>query len=140
MKDYVREENCKFYVNKEKRRVVCVYDQDEDYIDDEIITNRLPYFSGRLRKIAKMPARFTGVANCAIEDKWDEAVGRRVAFLKMCKKYYHSFFKAINRSVDYIDGELGKFVDEFNTFGEKVENSINREQERLQKVIGNPNE
>lgn len=139
MKDYVREENCKFYVNEEKRKVVCTYDADAFIIDD-YINEKLPLYTSDLMKQAKITAHFTGVATCAPEDKWDVAIGKRVAFLKMRKKFYRSYFNAANRVIDYLDNILAGIVTDFNTFGEKVESSIEREEKRLREAIGNANE
>lgn len=130
MKDFVREENCTFYVNEAARKIVCVY-----YL--EAFSTEYWYFTPFTipDEIVKIPQKFVGIATCSPQDKWDEKLGRRIAFLKTRKKYYNSFFKAANRAINYCDNELARITDEFNAFGTKIDRSIINEEKRLQGLI-----
>lgn len=140
MKDYMREPNCKFYVDESKRKVVCVYDVEElPYDFSYLINNELlkinTYNINDLIRF-KMPTKhFVGIATCAPEDEWNEAIGRRIAFLKTRKKYYTSYFKTANHIIDRIDEQMAAITNKINELGEKVENSVYREQERIEKVL-----
>ena len=80
-----------------------------------------------------MPRYFTGKAVCAPEDKWDEELGKKIAFARAKEKCYDSFFKRANLFVHTVTKRLGDAIDIFNNFGDKIsasrealEDSINQ--------------
>lgn len=139
MKDYMREPECKFYVNEDKRKVVCVYDVEENlfgacYADSKYLNIDLENINDIIRD--EMPTKhFVGVATCSPEDEWNEAIGRRIAFLKVREKYYRSYFKTANRIIDRIDEEIADIACAINDLGERVEDSVYREKERIEQVL-----
>ena len=84
-----------YYINKEKRTVVCVMDTFNDVCD-------------KIRKYdLKVPDKyycekktFRGVAKCSPEDEWDEAVGKRLAERRAAAKRQNYVNNAIDRYVD----------------------------------------
>ena len=96
----IKMSDCRFYVNKEERTIVCVIpntnDMFLDFIDMHMDFPNLEITPwGKLRKhTLNMPYSFMGKAVCAPEDEWDEEVGRMIAFSKAKDKCYKSFFKA----------------------------------------------
>lgn len=79
----------KYYVNKEKRTVVCVLECDEFSAVDFVERNhsiRGEYFAHDYKKYV-MPMRFEGKAKCAPEDEFDEELGKLIAFDRAKAKY-----------------------------------------------------
>ena len=83
-----------YYVNKEKRTVVCAIETSNDVCD-------------KIRKYGlNVPIKyycekkiFRGVAKCSPEDEWDEAVGRRLAERRAAEKRQNYVNNAIDRYV-----------------------------------------
>ncbi len=138
----VKMSNCKFYVDKEARTVICVIPKTKymliEFITDHFnwhdisIDKSLPYtYDDKFYKALTMPASFMGKAVCADEDEWDEEVGRKIAFSRAKDKCYKSFFKRANLLVQTVDRRLGDMITAFNDFGLKLE----QQREALQKEI-----
>ena len=125
MKDYIREENCKFIVNKDARKVVCIFeggDNIEDYLESKVSGTYL-YWDVNLN----LANRYVGIATCAENDEWDEKIGRRIAFYKMKKKFYNALFRRVNKVIDACDNELARIADSFNLLGAKVQRFVDHE-------------
>lgn len=150
----IKMSDCDFYVDEEKRTVVCVYPKSKgegtgvwlwngasglviDFIEENFnfgdisLADGVRY--GNLYKKLKMPYRFVGKAVCAPEDKWDEELGKKIAFARAKEKCYDSFFKRANLFVHTVTKRLGDAIDIFNNFGDKIsasrealEDSINQ--------------
>lgn len=124
--------DCKFYVDEEKRVVVCVIPDTKkmlrDFIDDHFRFLNFDVGMGLgwdgIRKF-NMPTSFMGKAVCSPDDEWDEELGRRIAFARAKDKCYKSFFRRANALVQMIDLYLGRMMDQFNAFGDKC--AANRE-------------
>lgn len=129
MRINIKPEMCKFVVNEEKRKVVCIL-EDTRYMAEEYYLQNMPSFFYE-NETVEIPDRFVGIATCSKDDEWDVSIGKRLAFLRMRKKFYNSFFKALNRMMTRIDSILERFVDESNQFGVKVEENLKREEEQL---------
>lgn len=96
--------NVKYYVNKEKRTVVCVlsgctwnasnriskYVQNYDYFI-------MPY-GGELR----IKDEYVGIAKCSPEDTWDEDYGQRLAFARARKKRDDAINDQVSRVLDIL--------------------------------------
>lgn len=135
----IKMENCNFYVNKEKRTIVCVIPETKnmfyDFVDENFqfkfynIGDGLTYDA--MEECYWMPESFSGKAVCAPDDEWNEELGRRIAFSRAKHKCYKSFFKRANRLVSSLDTYIGYMLEQFNAFGKKCEtNKI-----RLDKLI-----
>lgn len=124
----IKMSDCKFYVNEEKRTVVCVIPNTRDLLRGFISDNfhfsdinvewALTITHGQ--ELVEMPSSFMGKAVCSKDDDWNERVGCLIAFSRAKNKCYHSFFKRANTLVQIIDGRLGDMVEAFNSFGEKL--------------------
>lgn len=95
-----------YYVNKEKRTVVCVMDTFAD-VQDKISKYGL-----------KVPDKyycekktFRGVAKCSPEDEWDEAVGRKLAERRAAAKRQNYVNNAIDRYVDKEVARLNNLIE-----------------------------
>ena len=133
----IKMKDCKFYVNEDKRTVVCVI----PYTGSMLIDFIWEHFDwgdismcdsiSSIRKDLIMPRSFVGRAKCAAEDEWDEELGRKIAFSRAKDKCYKSFFKRANRFIQVVDARLGDMITMFNDFGLKLESK----QKELQKQI-----
>lgn len=127
----IKMSDCRFYVNEEKRTVVCVIPKThymvKDFIgehfhwrgDFDFSDYNLSY---RLSDELSMPSSFVGKAVCAPEDEWNEETGKLVAFARAKDKCYKSFFKRANMFIQKLDGRLGDMIGIFNDFGMKLDN------------------
>lgn len=134
----IKMSDCKFYVDEDARVVVCVIPNTNDMLidfvrehfrwDDVDMDYAIDYhFEPKLQ----MPRSFMGKAVCAAEDKWNEELGKKIAFSRAKDKCYKSFFKRANLLVKTYDRRLEDMIETFNDFGLKLDSK----REALQKVI-----
>lgn len=135
----IRMSDCKFYVNKEKRTVVCVIPYTRDMLLDFIHDNfDFPDFSIGMGMTVEyelaneMPFSFTGKAVCSTNDKWNEETGRLLAFARAKNKCYLSFFKRANTLIQVLDRRLGDMMEVFNNLGMRLENRRDKLQEKIE--------
>lgn len=129
----IKMSDCKFYVNKEERTVVCVIPNTHNMLREFMWDNCYefsPYsfsdsYSTKIINEFNMPRSFMGKAVCAPDDEWDEELGRKIAYSRAKDKCYRSFFKRANNIVNLLDRWLGQVMDIFNDFGARLE--VNRE-------------
>lgn len=126
-------EDCNFYVDEEKRIIACVLEGTRDmfnrYIDDKLYFD--PWSCG-LKGVnhsnfihsLRMPNRFVGVAKCAVEDKWNEELGKKIAYLRLREKVYHSFFNKARHYIDTLDDYLERSAIEINRMGTKLDKEM----------------
>lgn len=69
----------------------------------------------------------TAQATCAVEDKFDEAFGRRLAYAKAKRRLYEKFVKFY--------GEMLKAFETLNEDSAKVNRMFNREDEYVKKLL-----
>lgn len=101
-------DDAKFFIDEEKKTVVCVIDDTENLFRDFAITNfhictdcdqaynfinRIHDGESTLDEKMLMPNRFVGIAHCSENDEWDEKIGRTVAFSRAKDNLLKSFFK-----------------------------------------------
>ena len=126
----VKMSDCRFYVNEEKRTVICVIPNTSemlvDFILEHFVWDSIDFWralGGRFYRVdLKMPHSFVGKAVCADEDEWNEETGKLIAFSRAKDKCYKSFFKRANKFVQAVDVKLGDMIGLFNDFGLKLEN------------------
>ena len=134
----IKMSDCKFYVDKNARVVICVIQDVQDmlikFVREHFDWNDIDidyavdwHFEPKL----KMPHSFMGKAVCADEDEWDEELGKKIAFSRAKNKCYTSFFKRANLLVQTYDRRLGDMIEIFNNFGLKLE----QKREALEKII-----
>jgi hypothetical protein len=132
----IKKSDCTFYVDEEKRTVVCVYQTNPMVVRDivwdldegayvKVITNN------KMWRQLEMPKSFCGKAVCSPDDTWNEETGMNIAFYRMKEKYYTSFFKRANRFVNEVSEQLNKYIDTFNRIGV----SVQRRQEDLASIL-----
>lgn len=125
MKIHVNPEDCKFIVKPEDRKVICIYYTRKLLAFDYMFYNfDSIWCTGASDEMKKMNSYYSGIATCAPEDEWDEALGRKIAFYKMKKKFYTAFFKRINKYFEYMDKALDKAAMQCNQMGNKWEMEI----------------
>lgn len=154
----IRMSDCKFYVNKEKRTVVCKIpaywtraDGEEvstEYMVMDFIKENCLYpdfdiryaICWKLEEKIQMPRYFIGKAVCADEDEWNEDTGKLIAFHRAKDKCYKAFFKRANLIVQTMDGRLGDLITAFNKFGKQLQNGHLGMQQRIDEITGVTNE
>lgn len=135
----IKMQDCKFYVDKEKRTVVCVIENTNDLLfrfaglntyKQETIFHPDHKFNRKL----VLPNRFSGKAVCSESDEWNEEVGRIVAFDRAKTKLNTAFFKRAQLLCDKIEMELTKLADSFNSYGTKLEYGVERRKQHIKKI------
>ena len=139
----IKMSDCRFYVDKVARTVVCVIPKTKNMVTDFIsehfdfpdidMFQALNFWDNKWYKKLDLPNSFMGKAVCAPEDEWDEKLGRKIAFSRAKDKCYKSFFKRANLFIQKIDARLGDMIMMFNDFGLKLE----EKREALQQQIDN---
>ena len=139
----IKMSDCKFYVDKDARTVVCVIPNTRNLVIEFIIDNfefeDIDLTSSMWNKFSKslyMPRSFMGKAVCAEEDEWNEETGRFIAYSRAKDKCYKSFFKRANHYVQTIDRRLNDVVNTFNDFGTKLEDRRVAIGQRIDELTG----
>lgn len=138
-------EDCRFFVDEERRTVVCVIENTGNLVKDFFDTERAVWDDSpnqlvhifpnyRLSHKLEMPDRFVGKAVCAPEDEWNEEAGRLIAFDRAKHKLNVSFFKRAQLFVDMVDEAFTKMVATVNKYGERLSIGENRRQEHIQRI------
>lgn len=142
---YFSQDDCTFYVNEEKRTVACTLEGTSkmflNFVEDNLYITSWYFWNNsnspvntvhrQLHSKLIMPNRFVGVAHCSEEDEFNKELGKKIAYLKLREKVYHSFFKRANLYVNTIDGWIDKNVDIINRMGAKLENELANRREYI---------
>ena len=141
--DGIKMSDCEFYVDEEKRTVVCKITDTSHMVHDFLrenccfsdvkISGTITY---RLWSETVMPYSFIGKAVCAPEDEWDEEIGKMIAFARAKEKCYTSFFKRANKIIWAINTRLEQTIDIFNAFGTKLSENKATLEEKINVRIG----
>lgn len=114
--------NMTYYINKEKRTVVCKKTGCE--FD---IVNLIENISGCYTIPPEMSVKdvllnstYTGIAKCNPEDKWDEEKGMEIARKRMLLKYYKDKEKKTETYENLFNEYLNRIQDYANRFSNKV--------------------
>lgn len=125
----IKMKDCKFYVDKDARTIVCVISNTGnmvlDFINDHFRWSDIDFWAGSQRSLdrkIRMPYSFAGKAVCAPEDEWNEELGKLIAFSRAKEKCYKSFFKRANLFIQTFDRRLDHATMLFNEFYEKLDN------------------
>lgn len=120
----VKMSDCEFYVNEEKRTVVCVLPNTELMARNFIFNNHYHNYSYDYYTNSKfkMPSCIRGSAKCSPGDEWDPEFGKVVAFKKMKWKLLREWFKVVEGFFKNQDNFLDKIMDEANTASERAMN------------------
>ena len=145
MKFNIRPTDCKYIINKDERKVVCILENTSSLFTTFIVENlSLPmraFYDGRasvnkLFEHLKMPNRFIGIATCSDEDEFDEELGKMIAFSRLKNKVNESFFKRAMLFVDTYDRWLDEATDIFNNLGYKLTVNMNKREELIADRLG----
>lgn len=146
----IKMSDCDFYVNEEKRTIVCVYPKSKsnvwgasnlviDFIEENFDFPDVSFLDGTsygdLRNKLKMPYRFIGKAVCAPEDEWNEELGKKIAFARAKEKCYDSFFKRANLFIYTIRERLSEAIDIFDNFGDKITASRDALEDQINEAL-----
>lgn len=114
-------ENVQYFVNEEKRVVVCkIYDDPESVIDDMAKYNMVPG-SMEAYLYALGPSMFVGKAKCSAEDVFDVELGKRIAYKRAVAKMFQSKQKTLHRIHRGNSEMFKKFEDAVKKCNERYE-------------------
>ena len=132
----IKRSDCKFYINEDKRTIVCVI-PDTKYLLDEFIkaNNEFMYDNYIAWETLEMPHSFSGKAVCSDEDEWDEELGKTIAYARARRKMYNSFFRRANTYVNMFDKQINDMISNLNALGEKVTEWQDNLQKEVEKKI-----
>ena len=151
MRFNITTDNAKFFVDEEKKTVVCVIEETKNLLRDFVNTNfhistdcdqiyncvhNINGCDSTLNEKMLMPNKFVGIAKCGEDDKWDEDIGCVIAFSRAKNNLITSFFKRAQTYVNYLDKWLNEAVNTFNMLGEKLETNKTKRNEYIESLIG----
>ena len=143
MKLNVNSKDCRYIVDKDKRKVVCIIDHTSDIFTDFMETNFKifiyddPFWnSGKFMKKLIMPKRFIGIATCSPEDEWNEDTGKLIAYSRAKDNLNKSFFNRANLYINSLDKEIDRATEVLNILGQKLETNTARRHEKIASIIG----
>lgn len=143
----VTPKDCKFFVQPEKGKVICVIENTQymfkDYINRYFIICRGFMYSDDFYKKMEprilMPNRFVGIATCAPEDEFNEDLGRKIAFNRAKNKVSSSFFKRANYYIDTLDELVDESALMLNQLGVKLSEEADKRDEIIANMLGEAN-
>lgn len=132
----VKQSDCKFYVDEENQKVVCVIEETSGlffrYIENFNLQLTAPT---KFWESLTMPRRFVGIATCHEGDTFNVETGKLIAFNKAKIKLTTSLFKRARTYIDRIDKEFTAIVENFNDFGERVSANTEKREERIKTLV-----
>ena len=155
MRFNVTADDAKFFIDEEKKTVVCVIEETKNLFRDFANTNfristdcdevyncvhRINSYNSTLDDKMLMPNKFVGVAKCGENDKWDEDIGRVIAFSRAKNNLITSFFKRVQTYVYYLEKWLNEATDTFNKLDEKLTENRQKRDEYIASLVGTPEE
>lgn len=138
------EQKCKYIVQPEKRKVICILNDTShmflNYVWDNIPINITGFWGDRaLERKMLMPARFVGIATCAPEDEFDEEFGRKLAYKRAKDKVDVSFFKRANLFIALCDEKLDEAAYKLNKLGYQMSKNAEHRDEVIANMLGEAN-
>jgi len=155
MRFNVTVDDAKFFIDEEKKTVVCVIEGTRNLFWDFVSTNfrispdcdesyncfnHINGCASILDAKMLMPNRFVGIAKCGENDVWDEDIGRTIAFSRAKNNLITSFFKRAQTYVNYLDKWLNEAIDTLNKLGEKLTENSKKREEYIASLVGTPEE
>ena len=147
MKFNISAEDAKFIVNEKKHTVTCVIEHtdrlfiafvNENFHLGADCDNNFWSCCERACLYDKliMPNKFVGVATCGPNDKWDEHIGRVIAFSRAKDNLLRSFFKRAQTYVSCIDGWLNEAVEIINNLGDRLAENTEKRHNYINDLLG----
>lgn len=141
----IKMEDCRFFIDEEKRTVVCAIENTRNKVLDFFNINAINWEesptqgvkfdpNNALYKKLCLPERFIGKAVCASEDEWNEEVGRILAFDRAKYKLNTSFFKRAQLYIDVINNEFNELIDITNAYGAALEKGAERRKQHIKRL------
>ena len=131
----ISQKDARFIIKEDERKIICLIEDTKFIAYRYINQNTRLSIDHNDAKILIMPNRFVGVATCDSNDKWDEELGRKIAFHKAKNKFNTSVFKHLDNYVNLIDSYLMEGIEAINTYGEKLSNISEREEKYIERLI-----
>ena len=142
----VKMKDCRFFVDEEKRTVICVIENTSNLVRNFFDLNWwnenigsssrqvkfVPY--GKLDEFMILPDRFVGKAVCAPEDEWNEEAGRLIAFDRAKTKLNTSFFKRAQEYVTEVDIAFNNMITSVNGYGERLSRGMEKRHEHIKRI------
>lgn len=142
MKISVSQNDCNYIVDKENRRIICLYRPPRNIVYTYLSVT-CPYvhmlLTGKLYDQMALKSYYRGIAVCAEGDEWDEDFGKLVAFNKVREKYYNAVWRRVNHFFNWLDDSVNESARQFDYMGDKWNKSIDMT-EKLIKAHFEPEE
>lgn len=147
MKLNIAPADCRYIVDKDKKKVVCLIEDTERLFLEFVYSN----FDVKLEDIGDahfyihnynftkkflMPRRFVGIATCSETDMWDEETGKLIAYSRAKDNLNKSFFKRANLYINSLDREIDRATEVLNILGQKLTMNTTRRHEKIASIIG----
>lgn len=145
MKFNLRPEDCEFFVDRENKVVVCVYEKATRLFIDfacenfKLETDYLDVGTScqcKLYEKLKMPYRFVGRAICGPDDEFDEELGKIIAFSRLKDKVSRSFFKRGQTYISTYDKWLDEATCMLNDLGQKLGENMEHRHAFIEELLG----
>lgn len=130
----VKMKDCQFYVNKDKRTVTCIYYNDNPAAPWGFCSHS-KYKNLANYDIPDMQRRYVGIARCCPTDKWNEDIGKLVAYSHMKNSYFKEFFKIVNDFFHETEDDLDRLLQDGNRLGDKFNHELTRLDELIKKKV-----
>lgn len=147
MKLNISSKDCKYIVDKNKKKIVCIINDTEYlflnfvYSNFDIMVQDIGDTDFYIRKNSfskkfKMPKRFVGVATCSETDEWNEDTGKLIAYSRAKDNLNKSFFKRANLYINSIDKEVDRAAEMLSNLGYKLTINTTKRHEKIASLIG----
>ena len=147
MKVNVKMKKCKFFVDEEKRTVICRIENTRNmvlnFFNLNIWDENQPInftINNKMENKLKMPNCFVGKAVCSPDDEWNEEAGRLIAFSRAKDNLENAFFLRAQLFINTLGEKLGALVDTANAYGERLDRNAKRREQHIQRIAPNYNE
>lgn len=131
--------DCLFFVNKEKRRVVCRINGTKynfiNFLSALPEANFFDFFREGIGEKLPMPNSFIGIATCSPDDEWDEELGKKIAYHRAKNNMNRSFFKRVNTFFNALDTRLDRLAETFDKYGEKLSKAADHREKEIKEAL-----
>ena len=131
MKVRIGKEDCKFYVNKERRAIACVINIVNERPVQDAAHNFLSILEYDGIQIwpqikSKLRTSYVGLAKCSPQDEWNEETGKKIAFARAKIAFYKDFFRVFKEYLTRLNDAARKADEVYTTIFSKVYSNIEK--------------